>query len=149
MSSCSSLDFAWCNAKHRWCSIDIPLMLIFRMWQQVYHLPFLCLRQPIHSPWNDLTIPPIDHRICKTVNCWQSVDPNFDHMETAFEHLITVRNDSYTRYCHSILYLYVLSFVSRRFITSPCLVRSYPCYLCDWQCVPITFLRFQRAIYGT
>jgi len=69
-----------------------------------------------------MTIPPIDCRMCKTVNRWHSVDAHFNHIETAFVHPIIVHNDSYTDYWHPILRLHVLSFASRSFITSQFLI---------------------------
>jgi len=123
-SSRSPLDFPWCNAKNRWHSIDAPLTLIFRMWQRVYSLSFSLLRRPIRSLWNDMIIPPIDCRMCKTANRWHSVDAHFNHIETAFVHPIIVRNDSYTHYWHPILRLHVLSFASRSYITSRFLISA-------------------------
>jgi len=124
ISSRSPLDFPWCNAKNRWHSIDALLTLIFRMWQRAYSLPFSLLCRPIHSLWNDMTLPPIDCRMCKTVNCWHSVDAHFTHSETAFVHPIIVRNHSYTHYWHSILRLHELSFASMSFITSQFLISA-------------------------
>jgi len=122
LSSRSPLDFPWCNAKNCWHSIDAPLTLSLRMWQRAYSFPFSLLRQPIRSLWNHMTIPPIDCRMCKTVNRWHSVDANFNHIETAFVRPIIVRNDSYRDYWHPILRLHVLSFASRSFITSQFLI---------------------------
>ena len=104
--------------------MDAPLTLIFRMWHRAYSLPFSLLRQPMRSLWNDMTIPPIDCRMCKTVNRWHSVDARLNHIATAFVHPIIVRNVSYTHYWHPILRLHVLSFASRRFITSQFLISA-------------------------
>jgi len=124
ISSCSPLDFPWCNAKTRWHSIDAQLTLIFRMWQGAYSLRFSLLRRPIRSLWNDMTIPPIDCQMCKTVNRWHSVHAHFNHIETAIVHSVIVRNDSDTQYWHPILHLHVLLFASRSFITSQFLISA-------------------------
>ena len=124
MSSHSPLDSPWCNAKIRWRSIDVALKFIFRMWQRAYHLPIMLLRQPIRLLWKDVTMPPIDCRMCKTVNRWHSVDTHLNHIETAFVHPIIVRNDSYTHYWHPILRLHVIWFASRSFITSRFLISA-------------------------
>jgi hypothetical protein len=100
------------------------LTLIFRMWQRPYSLPSSLLGRPIRSFWNDMTIPPIDCRMCKTVNRWHSVDAHFNHTGTAFVHPIIVRKDSYTHYWHPILRLHVSSFASRSFITSQFLISA-------------------------
>ena len=118
------------------------------MGQRAYHLPILLLRQPIRLLWKDVTMPPIDCWMCKTVNCWNSIDAHFDHIETAFVHPILVRNHSYTPYWHPILRLYVLSFVSRSFITSQFLISGYPRNLIERWRGPIPFPRFRPAIDG-
>jgi hypothetical protein len=148
MSLRSPLDFPWCNAKNCWCSIDVALTFIFRMWQQAYNLPLLLLRRPIHSLSKNVTMPPIDCRMCKTVNRWQSVDAHLNHIETAFVHPIIVRNDSYIHYWDPKLRLYVLWFASRSFITSQFLISGYPRYLIERWHGPITFPRFRPAIDG-
>ena len=148
MSSRSPLDFPWCNAKLRWRSIDVALKFIFRMWQRAYHLPILLLCQPIRLLWKDVTMPPIDCRMYKTVNCWQSVDAHFNHIETAFVHPIIVHNHSYTPCWHPILRLYVISFECRSFITSQFVISGNPRYLIERWRGPITFLRFWPAIDG-
>jgi len=148
MSSHNPLDFPWCNAKIRWHSIDVALKFIFRMWQWSYHLPIMLLRQPIRLLWKDVTMPPIDCRMCKTVNRWHSIDAHFNHIETAFVHPIIVRNHSYTPYWHPVLRLYVLWFASRSFITSQFLISGYPRYLIERWRGPITFPRFRPAIDG-
>ena len=146
MSSRSPLDFAWCNAENRWRFTDVGLTLIFRMWQRAYHLPLLLLRQPIRSLWKDVTMPPIDCRMCKTVNRWHSIGAHFNHIETAFVHPIIVHNDSYTHYWHLISHLYVLLFASRSFITCQFLISGYPRNLIERWHGPITFPRFRPAI---
>ena len=148
MSSRSPLDFPQCNATNRWRCIDVELMFIFRMWKRAHHLPMLLLRQLIPLLWKDVTMPPIDGRMCKTVNRWHSIDAHFNHIETAFVHPIIERNHSYTPYWHPILRLYVLSFASRSFITSQFLISGYPHYLIERWRGPITFPRFRPAIDG-
>jgi hypothetical protein len=148
MSLPSPPDFRWCNAKNRRRSSDVALTFIFRMWQRAYHLPLLLLRRPIRLLWKDVTMPPIDCRMCKTVNYWHSIDAHFNHIETAFVHPIIVSNDSYTHYWHLKLRLYLLPFPFRIFITSQFLISGYPRYLIEtWQGT-ITFLRFRPAIDG-
>ena len=104
-------------------------MLIFRMWQQACHLSLSLLRPPIHSIWQNVTMPPIDCRMCKTNNCWHSVDAPISHIKTAFVQTIIVWNKSYTHYWHPILHLYVLLFASSSFVTSQFLIDCYPHYL--------------------
>jgi len=148
MSSRSPLEFPWCGANNCCRAIDVAMTFIFRMWQRGYHLPILLLRQPIRLLWQDVTILPIDCRMCKTVNCWHSIDARFKHIEKAFVHPITVGNHSYTPYWHPILRLYVLTFVSRSFITYQCLISGYPRYLIERRRGPITFPRLRPAIDG-
>jgi len=148
MSLRSPLGFPWCKAKNHWRSVEVPLTLIFRMWQWACHLPFSLKRPPIHSLWQYVTMPPIDCRMCKTNNSWQSVDAHINHIETAFVHTIFVCNESYTPYWHPILSLYVSSFASRSFVTSQRLINWYPHYASESGHCPITFLRFWPAIYG-
>jgi len=148
MSSRSPLQFPWCNVKNRWCSIDVALTVIFRMWQRAYYLPILLLRQPIHLLWKDVTMPPIDCRTCKTINRWHSIDAHFNHIETAFVHPIIVRNHSYTPYWHPILRFYVLSFATRSYITSQFLLSGFPRYLIERWHGLITFPYFRPAIDG-
>jgi hypothetical protein len=146
MSSRSPMDFEWCNAKNRWCWIDVGLAFSFGMGQQAYHLPLLLLRWLRRALSNNMTMPPIDCRMCKTVNRWHSIDAHFNHIETAFVHPIIVRNNLYTHYWHQVLYLYVLWFASRSVITSQFLIRGFPPYSVERWHGPSTFPCFRTAI---
>ena len=89
---------------------------------------------------------PIDCWMCRTQNRWHSVDAHINHIETTFVHWIIVFNQSDTHYRPPVLRLYVLSFASRRFVTSQFLINCYLRYLSDKWCGPITFLHFRPAI---
>jgi len=128
--------------------LDAPWTLISRMWQQAFALPFWLSRWPIHSHWNDVTIQPIDCRLCETKHRWQSVDDQINHIKTAYVHWIIVCNQSYSQYWHPPLHLCVLSFASRSFVTSQFLINWYPRYLRERWHGPITFPRFRPAIYA-
>jgi len=144
MSPYSILDFVWCNPN----IVDTPFTLIFRMWQRGCYLPFSLKHRPIHWVWQDVTMQPIDCRMCKTKHHWHSVDTDINHIKTAFVNWICVSNQSYTHYWHPILYFYTLLSASSSFVTSQFLINSYPRYLSERWCGHVTFPRFRPAIYG-
>jgi len=78
--------------------VDAPSMLLFRMWQCACHLHFRLQCRPTHSLWKDVTMQPMYCQMCKTKNCWCSVDAHIHHSETAFWHSIIVCNESYPHY---------------------------------------------------
>ena len=124
ISSRSPLDILWCNGKNLSHCIASPLTFIFRMWQRACSVPCSLLCRPIRSLWNDVTIPPIEYQMCKTVNRSHSVDAHLNHIETAFVRRIIVRHDSYTHYWHPIYSVHVLLFASRCFVTSQFLMSA-------------------------
>jgi len=89
--------------------VEAPWMLIFRMWQQAWHLPFSLYSRQIHSRRKNVTLRPFDCWMCKTKNRWRSVDTHTNYIKTASVHSIKVCNESYKHYWHRILCLYVLS----------------------------------------
>jgi len=77
-----------------------------------------------------MIIPPIDCRMCKTVNRWHSVDAHFNHIETAFVHPIIVRNDSYKLLTSNIAFACILVCIQEVYylsISDQC----YPRYLSE------------------
>jgi len=128
--------------------VDAPLTIIFKMRHRPGHLPFSQYCRRIHLLWNDVTMQPIHCWMCKTWNCWHSVDPRINHIETAFVYSIIVCNESYIHHWHPVLCLNVLSFASRSFVTSWFLINCYLHYLSEKWREPITFTRFWPAIDG-
>jgi len=151
----NSSIMTYCNRTAYWIShdampkiFDAPLTFIFRMWQRPSHLPFSQQCRPIHPLWKDVTMQPIDCRMCKTHNRSHSLDTHINHIQPAFVHSIIVYNESYTQYWPPVLGMYVLSFASRSFVTSQFLINCYLRYLSEKWRGPITFPRFRPAIDG-
>jgi len=128
--------------------VDTTLVLSFRIQQWVCPLPLLLLHQSIHSLWNDVTMQPFDGWMCKTKNGCSTNEAHINHIETSIVHSLLLFEEWYIHYWHPTLHFQVISFPSRSFIASQCLINPYPHYLRDRWRSPFTCLGLQPTSYG-